>query len=424
MPSDAPRPVLLVAAGFAISFLLIGGGINTAGVFLNAIGPDTGWSRSVLSLAVSIGAVVAALSMPLVGAAVDRFGVRPPMALGLLLLAGGYAITASMRESWHFVAANLLLGAGFAASGLLPMTVAIAFHVRERTALALGIAASGSSAGAFVMAPGVQLAIERLGWRGAYVALALLVVGVPLLLLAWLPRGPLAGASRLLTPSPNGVGRETGAAAGPGRLAPLVGLMVLPGLATFALALHLVPLLVEEGLAERRAAATLGAALGLSALGKLLGGLAADRFGPLAAIRVALACGTLAIALLAFPPTLAVLGGFAALYGLFVGTEVAAIPALALERLGPERFGRRFGALQLLALLAGAVGPVATGLIFDATGRYTLASTLWGVAIAAALVLALAMRAEVRPAAAGPGGATPRDDATNAPVQPPLRASS
>ncbi len=422
--TSTPRPVLLVLAGFAISFLLIGGGINTAGVFLNAIGPDTGWSRSALSLAVSIGAVVAALSMPLVGAAVDRFGVRAPMGIGLLLLAGGYAITVSMREAWHFMAANVLLGAGFAASGLLPMTVAIAFHVRERTALALGIAASGSSAGAFVMAPGVQLAIERLGWRGAYVAVALLVVGIPLLLLGWLPRGPLAGASRLLSPSPNGVGREV-ATQGSGRIAPLLGLMVLPGLATFALALHLVPLLVAAGLPERRAAATLGAALGLSALGKLLGGLAADRFGPLAAIRAALACGTLAIGLLALAPTLAVLAAFVLLYGLFVGTEVAALPALALETLGSDRFGRRFGALQLAALLAGAVGPVATGLIFDSTGRYSLAATLWGVAIGAALLLALLMRPGLRPAAADAGGAGPPAGATDDPsVRPPLRASS
>jgi len=229
------------------------------------------------------------------------------------------------------------------------------------------------------------------------VALALLVVGVPLLLLAWLPRGPLSGASRLLVPSPSGVDPPERAAAGARHLAPLVGLMVLPGLVTFALAVHLVPLLVEAGLPERRAAATLGAALGLSALGKLLGGFAADRFGPLAAIRAALACGTVSIALLALPPGLAVLAGFATLYGLFLGTQVAALPALALETLGPERFGRRFGALQLGALLAGAVGPVATGLIFDLTGRYALAATLWGAAIAAALVLALAMRAVVSP---------------------------
>jgi MFS family permease len=186
-----------------------------------------------------------------------------------------------------------------------------------------------------------------------------------------------------------------------------------------------VPLLVAAGLPERRAAATLGAALGLSAPGKLLGGLAADRFGPLAAIRAALACGTLAIGLLALAPTVAVLAAFVLLYGLFVGTEVAALPALALETLGPDRFGRRFGALQLAALLAGAVGPVATGLIFDTTGRYSLAATLWGVAIGAALLLALMMRPGVRTAAARPDGADPTGGATGAHSAPPSpRASS
>jgi len=57
----------LVIAGFAISFVVVGGGIDTVSVFLNAITKATGWSRSALSAGVSSGALMAALSTPIVG---------------------------------------------------------------------------------------------------------------------------------------------------------------------------------------------------------------------------------------------------------------------------------------------------------------------------------------------------------------------
>ena len=111
-----PRfPTSLVIAGFVVSFVMIGGGINTVGVLLNAIAADTHWARSSLSLAVSVGAVVAALATPAVGVAVDRVGVRIPMLVGSTLLALGFALCVAMQAPWQFVAANLFLGAGFAA---------------------------------------------------------------------------------------------------------------------------------------------------------------------------------------------------------------------------------------------------------------------------------------------------------------------
>lgn len=384
--------------------MLVGGGINTAGVFLNGIALDTGWRRSLLSLAVSVGAVVAALSMPVVGAAVDRLGVRVPMAVGTALLACGYAITSSMREPWHFVVGNVFLGAGFGACALLPMTLAISLLVEEHKALALGIAATGSSAGAFTMAPAVQISIERFGWRGAYVLMGAFVVAVPLvLLLAVLPRGrlPRDGAAAQREAA------ETPAFPAPrARLASLalVGVMVLPGLVTFGLAVHLVPHLVASGLAQRAAATTLGAALGLSALGKLAGGWLADRVGLLATLRGALACGVVAVSLLMEPISTPRLAAFALLYGLYVGTTVAVIPPIALEVLGAARFGSLFGTLQLASMLAGAAGPVATGAVFDATGSYRGAIVGWVAAMSSALVVAFLLRAD-------PDGAQPAQDA-------------
>lgn len=380
----------LVAAGFVISFVVIGGGIDTVGIFINAIVRETEWARTGLSVGVAVGAVVAALTTPVVGIAVDRHGVRVPILAGVGLLAVGFGVLVAMQSPWHFVAANVFLGAGFAACALLPLTVAITVLVRDRTALALGIAAAGASAGGLALAPALQAIVEALGWRGGYVVMGVAVVLTPMPFLAFvLPRGRLetrakAKRSQPALPSLHELAR-------PG-LRGLMALMVLPGLVTFAISVHLVPYLTATGFTGATAALALGATIGVSAVGKLAGGALADRFGSLVMIRGGLLLGTISLGLLPAAATGAYLAGFVALYGLALGNYVAVTPALALEILGEDRFGTLFGVLQLVAMLAAAVGPVAAGLLFDATGHYGEAMSVWVAAMFCALLVAVSMR--------------------------------
>ena len=380
----------LVIAGFVISFVVIGGGIDTVSVFLNAISKATDWSRSGLSLAVSVGAASAALSTPLVGVAVDRFGVRPPMIAGVALLAVGFGCLLTMTEVTHFVVANVFLGAGFAACALLPITIAVTVHVPQQTALALGIVGAGSSAGALVLAPTVQRLIDSFGWRGAYMAMGIAVVLTPLPFLAFaLPRGRLqrAGGAVAATPATSLMHdlKRQG-------VLPLTALMVLPSLAGFSVSVHLVPYLSGLGHAGTLAAAALGATIGISAIGKVAGGYVADRFGALRTLRLALLLWAAALVLLARASGMPALGAFVLLYGLALGTQIAVIPAIALIVLGGERFGALFGILQLAAMLASAVGPVASGVLFDRTGGYTGALALWIGAMMVAALIAFMMR--------------------------------
>jgi MFS family permease len=294
-----------------------------------------------------------------------------------------------MQAPWHFAAANVFLGSGFAACALLPITVAITVVVRDRTALALGIAAAGASAGALVLAPLLQAVVEELGWRGSYMVLGTAVVLTPLPFLAFvLPRGRIERSPAHERPRP--ALPSLGELSQPG-MRGLVALMVLPGLVMLAVSVHLVPHLTGSGLSGKAAALALGATIGISAVGKIVGGGLADRFGSLQMMRVALFLGVGAMALLPSEATTSSLVGFVVLYGLALGTYVAVTPALAREILGENRFGTLFGVLQLVAMLAAAAGPIAAGALFDATGHYTEAIGLWGGAFACALLVALAI---------------------------------
>jgi MFS family permease len=391
------RPALpLLAAGFVILFVVVGGGIDTVSVFLNALAENEGWSRRGLSLGISVGVLGAALATPIVGILVDRHGVRIPMALGLALLAPGFAILMAMREPWHFVAANVLLGPGFAAAAMLPITVAVTMRVPERTALALGIVGVGSSTGALVLAPLLQGLIDTVGWRASYATLASLVLATPVpFLLFVLPRGRLQRSPSATDPPPPRLRDELRR---PGIL-PLFGILVLPGLAGFGLQVHLVPLLSDAGHSTAFAASALGAMVGVSALGKLAGGWLGDHAGPVATLRLALGIRTLAVASLVLAGSPLVVGGFVLALGLAVGAEVAVVPVLALAILGSERFATLFGMLQLVSMLAVGLAPIVPGAIFDATQSYAGALVFWVAALAVALVVALRMRLSTQPPA-------------------------
>jgi predicted MFS family arabinose efflux permease len=381
----------LVIAGFAISFILVGGGIDTVSVFVNAITRATDWSRSGMSLGVSVGAVMAALSTPFVGLLVDRYGVRVPMTVGVFLLAVGFLILVGMHEPWHFVAANVALGPGFAACALLPITVAVTICIPERTTLALGIIAAGSSAGALALAPALQAITETCGWRGGYLALGTAVVLTPLpCLLFALPRGRLRPAT---VQTPRGTELRLAQELRQPGVAPLAGVMILPGLVGFSISVHLVPYLAGLGHPGTVAAAALGATIGISAIGKIGGGFAGDRFGPLPTLRCALLLDVIALLLLHYAAGAAALSAFVILYGLALGAHIAVIPAIAVTVLNAERFGTLFGMLQLAAMLASAIGPISSGVIYDKTGQYTAAIVVWVVAMAAAAAIAWWMRA-------------------------------
>ena len=403
----------LLVAGFSILFVVVGGGVDTVSVFLHALAQREGWPHATLSAGIGVGVVSAGLATPLAGILVDRFGVRVPIALGAAVLAGGFAILVAMRAPWHFVAANVVLGPGFALAAMLPITIAVTVRIPERTALALGLVGVGSSVGALLLAPAIQALVDAFGWRSAYLALGAAVTATPLAMLPLLPRGRLrrAAAGEGVPATPVPIGRELRR---PGVLT-LFGVLFLPGVVNFGLQVHVVPYLTHAGHVATLAAAALGAAIGTSAVGKVVGGLLGDRIGAVATLRLALCLDLVAIALLPFVASTPVLGAFVVCHGLAIGAEVAVVPVIALAILGAPRFATLYGILQLGSTLAIGIAPVVPGLIFDRTGSYGGALVFWMIAMLAGVAVSLALRV---PAPGEPAIAPTLACAEEAPVGP------
>jgi predicted MFS family arabinose efflux permease len=272
----------------------------------------------------------------------------------------------------------------------------VTVRVPDRTALAIGLVSAGASLGALVLAPTLQALIETRGWRATYLTLGVAVVLVPLGLLWALPKGRLQrsapGEAPAAKPPPLDLRRELRR---PGVL-PLGLLLIVPGLVNFGFQVHVVPYLAGVGHDATIAATALGAAVGISAVGKVAGGFLGDRIGVLAALRLALMVQVVALSLLPFAASIPILGLFLALHGIAVGTEVAVTPVLALRILGGARFATLYGLLRLASTVAIGLAPVIPGLFFDATGSYAGAVVFWIVTMLIGVAVTFVMRLPAR----------------------------
>ena len=169
-------PVLLGA--------LIGVGIGNAalpyytyGVFLKELEASFGWSRAQISAGQMIGLACIALVAPLVGAAIDRFGVRRPLACSLVFLACGFLVLGTSMDSLgEFYAIQAGLALLCTASSPIAFTRAVNGWFVQARGLALGLMLMGTGVTATFAPAFTTWVIERSGWRSAYLALAALVI--------------------------------------------------------------------------------------------------------------------------------------------------------------------------------------------------------------------------------------------------------
>ncbi|XP_077351456.1 monocarboxylate transporter 12-B-like [Festucalex cinctus] len=111
------------------------------------------------------------LCAPLGGFLGNRLSCRATVMLGGLLSSVGLVLSCFASSLEHLYGSlGILTGLGFALS-YTPSIAMVGRYFSKRKALAYGIALSGSGIGTFILAPVVQLLIDRYSWRGAMLVL-------------------------------------------------------------------------------------------------------------------------------------------------------------------------------------------------------------------------------------------------------------
>ncbi len=378
--------------------LLVGAGpinVFAFGVFLKPVSAALGIPRGVLSSALFFNTTLHALACPLVGWLIDRWGIRRVMMPGIVLFALAVAGYGSMQAGDRFLMFAVFGVAGVVGAVQTPIpyaTVIARWFDRER-GLALGIAMAGVGMGVAIIPQLAGYLIDQLGWRRAYVGLAIAVVFV-----AWLPvtvflRDPPREreAGRDAPPPANEElpGTSVADAVRSDRfwtltIAFLLGVMAINGTLT-----HVVALLTDRGVSPRSASGALSAAGLAIVLGRIASGWCLDRYsGPYVAICF-FALPMVGIALLGCGAggTVPLVG--AVLCGMGIGAEVDLMAFFVSRYFGLRAYGEIYGLVFAVFSVGTGLGPALSGRSFDVFQTYGPIFAAYEIALAATCALFL-----------------------------------
>lgn len=371
-------------------------------VFLAPMESELGWTRTELTGAFSLAALVSGAAAIPVGRWIDRHGPRGVMTAGSLLATVLLLSWSRVDTLWSFYAVWVGLGVAAAAVLYEPAFAVVAnWFVRHRgRALTLLTFMGGFASVIFVpLATGL---VTTHGWRSALVWLAvvLAVLTIPphaLLLrrspaeMGLLPDGdvcPRVPVARRLA-SERSVPADQAVRSGSFRwLAVAFGFSAL---VTTGMAVHLIPLLLERGYSATFAGAAMGM-VGLMALpGRLIFTPLGSRWprGVVAAVIFLMQAVSVVALLLDLGP--AGVWVFAALFGAGFGAITPARAALVAEWYGPAAYGSISGVLALVLSVARAAAPVGASLVYvrgEGYGMVLMVTLVVCVASAAAVLRA------------------------------------
>jgi MFS family permease len=408
---------VIVAVGFVT--MAIGVSARTAfSLLFPPILDEYGWERGVTAGVFSFGFFVSAMLSPLVGRLMDRRGPRVVIEMGVVVMAAGLMLAPFARLPWHLYATlGALVGGGGNCLGYTGQSLFLPNWFVRRRGLAASLTFSGVGVGSIVLLPWLQSLIARAGWRAACWTLGLLVLGVLVPLNLLLKRSPAdlglqpdgdrtsprpAATERLRVVDPvwAAVDWTLARALRTARFWWIAVGYFFGLFAWYAVQVHQTKYLVEIGFSPNHAAWALGFVSLVAVPGQIALGHLSDRIGRewvWTIGNLGFVLCLLGLLALGHTPTEPLLWFMVVAQGMLGYSLTSVIGAIPAEIFAGRHYGTVFGTLMLAAIVGGAAGPWATGVLYDVTGSYAPAFSIAAVGSAlSALAIWLAAPRRVR----------------------------
>lgn len=361
--------IVLVLAGCAIA-AVTNGMRNSFGLFTLPVTADLGISRETWALALAIQNLAWGVTQPIAGAIADKHGTARVVLTGLVVYAVGLVLTAlSPTGTVMYFTTGIICGAGFATCSFSIVMAAFGRAVPpERRSLIFGVATAASSFGQFAFAPLSQGLIASFGWQSAFFALAGLVVCV--IPLSYALRGSAENTTGVADlPFMQAIARAWGF--GSYRLL-VIGFFVC-GFHLAFISVHLPAYLVQCGLSSADASWSM-ALIGLFNIGgSLLSGVLGGRLPKQLLLATIYFSRAVAFGLfMLFPVTALTAYLFSAAIGVLWLSTVPLTAGLVSLFFGARYMGMLYGIAFLSHQIGSFMGAWLGGVVYDATGSYSL----------------------------------------------------
>jgi MFS family permease len=387
------RWLIVFASMFGL--MATAGTVNTFGfaVFLKPVSEDLGLSRSVMASGLLVSMLMCGVATPFMGCVVDRWGSRnvllPGIPLFALTIAALSLLEASLVSIYALFALAGLLGS---AQNTVPYAAVISKWFDRQRGFALAIAMTGYGLGIVVVPQVVNLLIQTMGWRWAYVGLGatvMVLAFVPVLLFVREPSAadlPLHGAGRQAQ-VPGLTAKRV--FTGEWRFYAMSAGFFIATVSTHGAMSHMIALLTDRGISQAVATAALSTAGGGVIAGRIACGWCLDRFhGPHVAasffVLTALGISCLISGATGIVPLVGAL-----LCGIGLGGQAGLMAFFASRYFGLKAYGTVFGTMFGMILFGSGVGPFLGGLSFDLLHSYQPAMIAFAMCLLGVSVLFL-----------------------------------
>ncbi|MBX9590597.1 MAG: MFS transporter [Hyphomonadaceae bacterium] len=366
-------------------------------VALPAVQADFNVARADASLPYTLAMLGFGGGAVLIGRLVDRFGVVIPVVAATLIMGLAFIASGLAPSLLLFAVANLLIGFGSSAS-FAPLMADISHWFTRRRGIAVAICASGNYLGGAIWPPIVQRIIETSGWRANQMIVGVVCIAMML---------PLALVLRRRLAPQQVEAQDMAAASASASLGlhprALFALLCLAGISCcVAMSMpqvHIVAYCGDLGYGVARGAEMLSLMLGFGIISRIASGFIADRIGAVATLLVGSVLQGVALLLYLLFDGLTPLYVISALFGLFQGGIVPMYAIIVREYFPPNQTGTLVGLVIMSTILGMALGGWVSGAIFDMTGSYWQAfahGLAWNIVNGAIAVFLLLRRNRMR----------------------------
>ena len=369
-----------------VLIVLIGGGLRQSfGVFLRPVSLDLEIGRELFGLVVAAQALIYGISQPVAGMLADKFGAIRIIIAGAVLYAAGLWLASIAVSAVDLgIGLGLVVGLGLSGPNQVLVLGAVSKVVPDnRRSVVFGTVIASTSLGMFFLVPGTQFLLDTVGWRDAFLYLALLLALVPLFAFGLGSAPPVTVAGQNL--SLRQVIEE--ARGHPGYLLLTAGFFVCGFHVTF-IATHLPAFLVDNDVSPTFAANAL-ALIGLfNVAGAYIFGALGDRFSKKNLLCLIYTARAVVMGMVFVVPindvTALIFGGC---MGLLWLATVPLTSGIVAQIFGTRYFSMLFGVVIMSHQFGSFAGAWLGGYIYDVTGTYDL---MWlaaaGVGVLATLL--------------------------------------
>jgi len=415
MKSSRVHYAWIVAAATFVILLCAAAVRATPGVMIVPLQNELGWSRALISGAVSVNLVLYGLVGPFAAAIMQRFGIRRTIMVALGVMSTGVTLTYFMHEPWQLYATwGVLVGVSTGATASVLGATIVQRWFTARRGLVIGMLTASAATGQMVFLPIMAAYVQSAGWRPVVLVIAgVMLALIPIVGLVVRDRPEDIGLRPYGTPADApvppraAIGNPFALAIGALRRAThhrdfwllALSFFVCGATTNGLIGTHLIPACMDHGIPEVKAAGLLATMGIFDLVGTTASGWLSDRYDSrrLLAMYYGLRGVALIYLPIAFGTAVFGLPAFAVFYGLDWIATVPPTLRLTVNAVGPVDGPIVFGWIFTAHQLGAGAGALGAGIIRTEVDTYTPAWLGAGIICLFASVIVLRIGKRVIP---------------------------